>query len=248
MALAGHLAVFFWPGHRSAPQGAHAGIRTGKPQLELAIIDNSPAKPVATTEAPAPAACNQEPGAAADAALDFIPPLPPMPKPEMAALPACNHEADASAESVASSLRGAASGLGRLPAAAVTLANTGDQHLQNSARGDDADGNLDLVDLTQLDCEPALLRVPEFHFPAHLSRQGLHAGRVTVVVRVNASGRVSLLSVTDSSHPDLIPAVCEAVAKALFQPPLRQGRRVALRYSWTLELKDRTQAPERRNS
>jgi len=250
VALVCHAAVLFWPGSRSAPRGPHGtGGSTGTTPLELSFVERLSSEPASAAETPGASPAGPEPEAMPAKALAFTPPPPPAPQPDRTApVDLALAEATLDTAAVTASLRSALPGVGRLQEAATSRSGRGAPGRPSPPRGDDDDDNLDLVELAQLDCEPALLRVPEFHFPAHLSRQGLHAGRVTVVVRVNASGRVSLLSVAESSHPDLVPAVCEAVAKALFQPPLRQGRRVALRYSWTLELKDRTQAPERRNS
>lgn len=251
VALVVHGTLLFWPDHRATPHSARrGGVSAGPSSLEVALVEKPSPESAAATDAAEPRATEPRPTSdRADEAPAFTPPPPPTPRPDLFALVELPpREATSDVEALAAALREAAPGFGSQQGAAASLASLGDPSRSTAERRGEADGHLELFDLTQLDCEPALLRVPEFQFPTHLSRQGLHAGRVTVVVRVNASGRVSLLSVTDSSHPDLIPAVCDAVAKALFQPPVRQGRRVALRYSWTLELKDRTQIADRENS
>lgn len=246
-----HVAVLFWPNHGAGPQGVRFGdVHSGNSSREASLfVIPSAAAPSASE---ASESGQREPRSLAshteEAPKLALTPLS-MPRPdfgELVELPFRDTTLDSG--SIAAALRDAAFPLGLGYGSSATQAHSGARNRQSSARRGEADGKPDLYEITQLDCEPALLRVPDFQFPKHLSRQGIHAGRVTVLVRVDANGRVSLLAVTASSHPDLVPAVSEAVVKALFQPPLRQGQRVTLRYSWTLELKDRTQVSEQSSS
>lgn len=247
VALVLHGALLLGSNPRPISHGLPGtGSRSGASALQMTLVEH-PSPPLApTAELLDPPSAEPEAIPAPSDPLAFAPTPEPMPRPDLPAPPDLRPgEASLDASAIADALRRTLTGHGRRADSARQAAGG---FPGRPGRPADNAGDGELFDLAQLDCEPALLRVPEFQFPAHLSRQGLHAGRVTVVVRVNASGRVHLLSVTDSSHPDLVPAVREAVARALFQPPLRQGRRVALRYSWTLELKDRTQIADRRNS
>lgn len=255
LAIAVHGAVLLCPGTRPAGGGpAGSGDAAGAATVALAGVELTALELALLADTPP-----RDPEESPAAALETTTLLEPVPEPERhvaAELLICEAAPPASAKcpwivaTAAADNAASAAALQRalLLAGPRLTAGTGQaggrgRGRQNAGPGD---GTSDLLELPQLDREPLLIRVPEFQFPAHLSRQGIHAGRVTVVVRVDARGRVSLLSITESSHPDLIPAVCEAAPKALFQPPVRLGRPVALRYSWTLELKDRTLDPEQR--
>lgn len=98
--------------------------------------------------------------------------------------------------------------------------------------------DLNLFDVAELDFSPSLIHVPAFRFPAKLSREGVHEGSVTLVVRVDPRGSVSVLEVSEASHEALIPAVMSAVVRARFQSPRREGKAVSMRYYWTLNLQD----------
>lgn len=236
LALAVHAGLLLSSGQRSAASafppadgqekspiaGAVIALAAPLPTMETAVADSSPATPAV-------------PFAFADDRLPLAPAI-----------------AHTRVELALESRLATRDGARFLPDAASPLHSTATAlpalHAGRRPALHGSDTGTEWAELDQLDTPPALLRVPEFEFPTHLSRQGLHAGRVTVLVSVNADGRVCVLECMEATHPDLIPAVRAAVPKALFQPPRRHGRRVALRYLWTLELKDRTHATDAHHS
>jgi TonB family protein len=96
--------------------------------------------------------------------------------------------------------------------------------------------DLGIFDIADLDFVPQLIHRPDFHFPAKLLRQGIDSGEITLDVKVDPRGRVTIIVVVDVSHPGLIEPAIQAVKKALFQSPMKEGRKVDMRYRWTLNL------------
>jgi|GEM_PF-6120499 len=155
---------------------------------------------------------------------------------------------DAMAAPPAPKLPTAASLLPELPFRAVAAARPSLSDMENLKPSMDTiqlpsahDATFDdvrLFEISELDSVPALIHVPEFRFPPELSRHGVHEGQVIALVRVDATGRVTLLSVAKCSHPELLPAIRASVERALFQPPTRNGKAVTMRYFWKLHLQD----------
>ena len=96
--------------------------------------------------------------------------------------------------------------------------------------------DLGLFDIADLDFIPQLIHRPDFHFPTKLLRQGIDSGEITFDVKVDTRGRVTVIGVVDVTHPDLIEPASQAVQRALFQSPIKDGRKVDMRYRWTLNL------------
>ena len=96
--------------------------------------------------------------------------------------------------------------------------------------------DLGLFDIADLDFIPQLIHRPDFHFPAKLLRQGIDSGEITFDVKVDTRGRVTVIAVIEVSHPDLVEPATQAVQRALFQSPIKDGRKVDMRYRWTLNL------------
>lgn len=74
---------------------------------------------------------------------------------------------------------------------------------------------------------PELTGAPPPLYPVHLRRAGIE-GRVLVSVVVDTLGRAEMasLQVLEAAHPDFIPPVREALAKAMFRPARAAGRAV----------------------
>lgn len=113
----------------------------------------------------------------------------------------------------------------------LTSLKTPELHLPNVE-------NVDIFEVNELDFMPSLLRKPIFQFPKSLLRQGVRSGSVKVAIRVDRRGRVMILEVLKSSHPELITPACNAIEQAVYQRPMKDGRAVFMYYIWELNLKE----------
>ena len=90
--------------------------------------------------------------------------------------------------------------------------------------------------VNELDAMPVLLNRPSVSYPASLARQGIDSGTVIMEVSIDPQGRVHILSLKDSSHPDLERMARRFAERARFSAPQKNGRPVTATYHWPLKL------------
>ena len=89
----------------------------------------------------------------------------------------------------------------------------------------------------ELDRIPSLRKDPIAEFPASLARKGVSEGKVNLSLEINEKGRVRVLGVVSSTHPELVPVARKAASTARFSKPTKNGRTVKATFSWELTLK-----------
>ncbi|WP_269522466.1 TonB family protein [Coraliomargarita parva] len=93
-----------------------------------------------------------------------------------------------------------------------------------------------ILESTELDQAPVLLNLPDFRYPAELSRQGIQRARIVVRVIIDERGQARLEEIVSSSHPALEKLARRIVSKTRFTPPTYNGEAVKARYDWPLVL------------
>ncbi len=89
--------------------------------------------------------------------------------------------------------------------------------------------------LGELDKKPRLLRNPSVTFPRSIRNST--SGRVVVRVAILPSGKSRFLSVSSSTHPELIPLARRIANGSRFTPPTRQGKPVKAVMTWPITIK-----------
>lgn len=89
--------------------------------------------------------------------------------------------------------------------------------------------------LGELDKKPRLLRNPSVSFPRSI--RNATSGRVVVRVAILPSGKSQFLSVSSTTHPELIPLAKRIANGSRFTPPTRQGKPVKAVMSWPIIIK-----------
>jgi len=87
----------------------------------------------------------------------------------------------------------------------------------------------------ELDKKPRLLRNPSVTFPRSI--RNATSGRVVVRVAILPSGESQYLSVSSSTHPELIPLARRIANGSRFTPPTRQGKAVKAVMTWPITIK-----------
>lgn len=98
--------------------------------------------------------------------------------------------------------------------------------------------DLKTFDLADLDDLPRLVNRPVYNFPTSLSRRGIKKVLAGVKVRINESGRLTLLKVTRLDHPELRSVVEKWIRQALFTPPKKDGIAVRSSFVFEIEIQD----------
>ena len=89
--------------------------------------------------------------------------------------------------------------------------------------------------LGELDKKPRLVRNPSVTFPRSI--RNATSGRVVVRVAILPSGKSQFLSVSSSTHPELIPLARRIANGSRFTPPTRQGKAVKAVMTWPITIK-----------
>ncbi|MDC0311726.1 energy transducer TonB [bacterium] len=89
---------------------------------------------------------------------------------------------------------------------------------------------------TDLDSKPRLVYRPTFTFPDAQKKRGITQARVTLEVAINSSGKVRVLRVLDSPHPDFTEVAKSFAARSKFTSPIKDGRSVNTVFKWPLDL------------
>lgn len=88
----------------------------------------------------------------------------------------------------------------------------------------------DLVfDLHDLDRNPSVLKRGRLRYPSNLKRLGLE-GEVRLLIQIDEKGRVNVLEVVSSTHPDFVGPSREAAENSVYEPPRRNGEVVKVQF------------------
>lgn len=88
----------------------------------------------------------------------------------------------------------------------------------------------DLVfDLHDLDRNPSVLKRGRLRYPSNLKRLGLE-GEVRLLIQIDEKGRVKVLEVVSSTHPDFVRPSREAAENSVYEPPRRNGEVVKVQF------------------
>lgn len=98
------------------------------------------------------------------------------------------------------------------------------------------DIELSAFSLSELDTVPRLLTEPRIQAPAELQRRLSGQHRVRLEVQIDEQGHAELLEIVESPHPDLAHSLARMVQRARFTAPMRDGKAVAARFIWPLDI------------
>lgn len=88
----------------------------------------------------------------------------------------------------------------------------------------------DLVfSLHELDRNPSIIKRGRLAYPSHLKRRGLE-GEVKLLVQINEKGKVSVIEIVSTSHPDFIESSKIAAESSIYEPPMRNGEPVITQF------------------
>ncbi|MDF1823979.1 MAG: energy transducer TonB [Verrucomicrobiales bacterium] len=88
---------------------------------------------------------------------------------------------------------------------------------------------------SDLDTKPRLVYRPAFTFPEAQKSRGITQARVTLEVAINSTGKVRVLRVLDSPHPDFSEAAKSFASRSKFTSPIKDGRSVNTVFKWPLD-------------
>jgi TonB family protein len=80
-----------------------------------------------------------------------------------------------------------------------------------------------------LDRTPNVLKRGVLTYPPHLKRRGLE-GEVKLLVQINEKGRVKVLEVVSSTHPDFNESSKKAAEGSTYEAPKRNGEAVQVQF------------------
>jgi protein TonB len=83
--------------------------------------------------------------------------------------------------------------------------------------------------LHDLDGNPNVIKKGILTYPPKLMRQNLE-GEVKLLVLINEKGKVRVLDVVSSTHPDFIESSRKAAEDSIYQPPKRNGEPVKVQF------------------
>ena len=86
-----------------------------------------------------------------------------------------------------------------------------------------------VFELHELDRNPNVLKRGTLHYPTRLKRQGLE-GEVKLLIQIDETGRVKVLEVVSSTHPDFIEPSKKAAEGSTYEPPQRNGEPVKVQF------------------
>ena len=66
-------------------------------------------------------------------------------------------------------------------------------------------------------------------YPPKLKRQGVE-GEVKLLVMIDENGKVSVVEVVSSTHPDFVNASRRAAENSVYQPPTKNGKKVKVQF------------------
>ena len=88
----------------------------------------------------------------------------------------------------------------------------------------------DLVfSLHELDRNPSVIKRGNLIYPSNLKRRGLE-GEVKLLVQIDEQGKVKVLEVVSSTHPDFAEPSKIAAESSVYEPPMRNGEPVRTQF------------------
>lgn len=85
-------------------------------------------------------------------------------------------------------------------------------------------GSFGISNFSDVDKAIQNIVIPPKTFPDQLIDAGILSGRVVVKLMIDEQGHVKVMSVLSSTHPLLVPPVVEAMNRAVYSIPIRNGR------------------------
>ncbi len=83
--------------------------------------------------------------------------------------------------------------------------------------------------LHELDRTPNVLKRGTLRYPSLLKRRGVE-GEVKLLIQIDETGRVKVLEVVSSTHPDFIEPSKKAAEGSTYEPPQRNGEPVKVQF------------------
>lgn len=94
-----------------------------------------------------------------------------------------------------------------------------------------------IFSLADLDGKPRLVSRPNAQFPSSLRAKGVRESSATLEVSINPQGKVKVLRVLDSTHPEIVSVARSFASSARFTAPKKDGRAVTTNFRWPLLFK-----------
>ena len=86
-----------------------------------------------------------------------------------------------------------------------------------------------IFDIHDLDRNPSVLKRGTLRYPSNLKRKGLE-GEVKLLIQINEVGKVKVLEVVSSTHPDFVKPSRKAAENSIYEPPKRNGEAVKVQF------------------
>ena len=86
-----------------------------------------------------------------------------------------------------------------------------------------------IFSLHELDRNPSIIRQGVLRYPAHLKRKGLE-GEVKLLIQIDEKGKVQVMEIVSSSHPDFIKPSRDAAESSIYESPKRNGVPVKVQF------------------
>ena len=90
-------------------------------------------------------------------------------------------------------------------------------------------GNEFVFSLHELDRNPSILKRGRLSYPPRLKRRGLE-GEVKLLVQIDEQGKVQVIEVVSSTHPDFIEPSKLAAESSVYEAPMRNGEPVRTQF------------------
>ncbi len=83
--------------------------------------------------------------------------------------------------------------------------------------------------LHELDRTPNILKRGSLFYPPHLKKRGLE-GDVKLLIQIDEKGKVRVLEIVSSSHPDFVESARKAAEGSSYEAPKRNGESVKVQF------------------
>ena len=101
--------------------------------------------------------------------------------------------------------------------------------LANYNPAPDGFGQQLIFDVHELDRTPNPVKRGALFYPPHLKRKGLE-GEVKLLVLIDEKGKVRVLDVVSSTHPDFVEPSRKAAENSIYEPPRRNSEAVKVQF------------------
>lgn len=101
--------------------------------------------------------------------------------------------------------------------------------LANYTPAPDGFGEQLVFSLHELDKTPGIIKKGSLTYPSKLKRKGVE-GEVKLLVMIDEKGRVKVLEVVSSTHPDFVEPSRKAAENSVYQPPTKNGEKVKVQF------------------